>query len=343
MKEYDRLCEELRKHPRRWLVTGVAGFIGSHLLERLLTLGQQVTGLDNFATGTKENLNAVRQIVGDAAFADFQFIEGDIRSAADCRKAMVGVQHVLHQAALGSVPRSIDDPLTTNEVNVGGFLEILLAARESGEANVVYASSSAVYGDISDSVKVEGRTGKPLSPYAASKAANELYAHSFSSAYRLSCVGLRYFNVFGSRQSPEGPYAAVIPRWLALLARAEVCHIFGDGETSRDFCFVQNVVQANILAACAKAEAGNQVYNIAVGESTTLNQLYKSLAEAAETLAPTAQPRPAVVHAPFRTGDVRHSLADIGKARELLGYAPQVTATAGIEYTVRDFFEKKDL
>ena len=320
--------------PRTWLVTGCAGFIGSNLLEALLKLGQRVVGLDNFATGHRHNLEQVRQAVGAEVWANFRFIEGDIRSLETCREACAGAERVLHQAALGSVPRSIDDPITSHEVNVSGFLNMLVAARDAGVKRFVYAASSAAYGDYPGLPKIEDTIGRPLSPYGAGKYMNELYADVFGRCYGLETMGLRYFNVFGPRQDPEGAYAAVIPKWIAALLRNDTVFINGDGETSRDFCYIENVVQANLLAAMVeKPEALHQVYNVAVGDQTTLNQLFRSITQllategiAVEGVKPT--------YRDFRQGDVRHSLADIGKARSLLGYVPTCRAHEGLERAI---------
>ena len=319
---YDHLQQALRATPRRWLVTGVAGFIGSHLLETLLRLDQTVVGLDNFATGHRHNLDDVRAQVDEAAWARFRFIEGDIRELADCQRACAGVELVLHQAALGSVPRSLADPITSNAANVTGFLNLLVAARDAGVQRFVYAASSSTYGDHPGLPKVEDVIGKPLSPYAVTKYVNELYADVFGRSYGLQSIGLRYFNVFGPRQDPDGAYAAVIPRWAAAMLQGEAVHINGDGQTSRDFCFVANAVQANLLAATvADPEAVNQVYNVAVGDQTDLNALHARLAAGLAAVRPGLQVAPPV-YRDFRAGDVRHSRADIGKARRLLGYVP---------------------
>ena len=322
MSAYAKLQVELRGAPRAWLVTGVAGFIGSNLLETLLTLDQRVVGFDNFATGHRKNLDEVKALVSAAQWAGFRFVEGDICDVAACRRACDGADFVLHQAALGSVPRSMSEPLATHAANVTGFVDMLEAARAAKVKRFVYASSSAVYGDHPELPKVEEKTGLPLSPYAATKWMNEIYADTFARAYGLECVGLRYFNVFGPRQDPEGAYAAVIPRWLASLLRHEPVLINGDGETSRDFCFIANVVQANLLAATtSNREALNTAYNIAVGERTTLNELFHSLKTTLGQRDPSLdEVRP--VYQDFRAGDVRHSLADISKAQRLLGYAP---------------------
>jgi UDP-N-acetylglucosamine 4-epimerase len=314
-------------------VTGAAGFIGSHLVEHLLRRDQRVVGLDNFATGTRRNLSQVLALVTPEQAARFTFHEGDIRAPDDCARACTGVDVVLHQAALGSVPRSIKDPLQTHETNVTGFLRVLVAAREAGVRRVVYASSSSVYGDHPGLPKVEENIGRQLSPYAVSKMSDELYAAVFGSCYRLELLGLRYFNVFGPRQDPSGPYAAVMPLWFAgMLAGREVA-INGDGETSRDFCFVENVVQANLLAATTEnADALGQVYNVAYGERTTLNQLFELIREQVARFEPAARDvRP--VYREFRPGDVRHSLADVGRARRLLGYAPTHSVREGLAIT----------
>lgn len=330
-KAYDRLKTELRNTPRAWLITGVAGFIGSNLLESLLALDQRVVGLDNFATGKRANLDEVKNRISPAQWARFRFVEGDIADAAVCGEACAGAELVLHQAALGSVPRSLADPLGSHTANVTGFLNLITAAREAKVRRFVYASSSAVYGDSPGLPKVEHVLGRPLSPYAATKLINEVYADVFARAYGLESIGLRYFNVFGPRQDPEGAYAAVIPGWIAALLRRERVQINGDGETSRDFCYIENVVQANLLAATtANSEAVNQVFNIAVGERTTLNELFDLLQQnlrRADASLPLQKP----VHRDFRPGDVRHSLADISKAAKLLGYAPTHRIQDGLE------------
>lgn len=330
MNKYQEVQQQLAQQPRHWLVTGAAGFIGSNLVEALLRLNQRVTGLDNFATGHRHNLDQVRAAVGVAAWERFTFIEGDIRDAAECARACEGVDFVLHQAALGSVSRSIDDPITTNAVNVDGFLNMLVAARDAGVKRFVYAASSSTYGDHPDLPKVEDKIGNPLSPYAVTKYVNELYANVFGRTYGLEAIGLRYFNVFGPRQDPNGAYAAVIPQWIAALIRNEELRINGDGETSRDFCFIDNVVQANILAAVAQKDATGQVFNVALGGRTTLNALYGMMrAELATRFPHVTQHQPQYVD--FRRGDVRHSQADIGKATSLLGYQPTHPIDAGLK------------
>jgi UDP-N-acetylglucosamine/UDP-N-acetylgalactosamine 4-epimerase len=375
---YTHLQTRLQAEPRTWLITGVAGFIGSNLLETLLNLGQRVVGLDNFATGHQRNLDEVQNLVSPAQWANFSFIEGDIRNLADCQKAVawnepvpallppplgegrgrgspnpfpghasnsIPVDYVLHQAALGSVPRSLADPITSNATNISGFLNMLTAARDAKVKSFTYAASSSTYGDHPALPKVEDTIGKPLSPYAVTKYVNELYADVFARCYGFNTIGLRYFNVFGPRQDPEGAYAAVIPKWIASLIQGQPVHINGDGETSRDFCFIANVVQANLLAATVsqlplplgegRGEGSqspvspvNQVYNVAVGDRTTLNTLFALLRDnlAAHGVSASVQP----VYGDFRSGDVRHSQADIGKAHGLLGYAPTHRLSEGV-------------
>lgn len=357
---YEQLLADLPQAPRTWLVTGVAGFIGSNLLEALLRLDQRVVGLDNFATGFKHNLDEVQTLVTAEQWARFRFIEGDIRNLSDCQQACEGVDYVLHQAALGSVPRSLADPITSNSANVTGFLNMLVAARDAQVKSYTYAASSSTYGDHPALPKVEDRIGKPLSPYAVTKLVNELYADVFSKCYGFHTIGLRYFNVFGPRQNPNGAYAAVIPKWAGSLLKGETVYINGDGETSRDFTFVQNAIQANLLAATVAerdpsaaspadpqatdpaaipAQAGiepppavhpalNQVYNMAVGDRTTLNDLFRLIRDTLvpHGVAPDTQP----VYRDFRAGDVRHSLADVSKARTLLGYEPSHRLAQGV-------------
>ncbi len=325
----------LRASPATWLVTGAAGFIGSHLCQRLLLLGQRVRALDNFATGHQHNIDALLEEAAGAG--TFEFIEGDIRSLADCRRAVQGAHYVLHEAALGSVPRSLEDPLLTNAANIDGFINMLVAARDTGVRRFVYAASSSTYGDHPGLPKVEDEIGKPLSPYAVTKYVNELYADVFGRAYGMQTIGLRYFNVFGPRQDPEGAYAAVIPRWFGELTAGQRCQINGDGETSRDFCYIDNVVQANVLAATAESpEAVNQVYNVAFGGRTTLNELYygiRDLLSARQPELATLEP----VYGAFRDGDVRHSQADISKAGQLLGYTPAFDVGEGLARTAAWF------
>ena len=328
MNAYQALQDRLKENSQTWLITGVAGFIGSNLLETLLKLDQKVIGLDNFATGFKKNLDEVQGLVSQEQWQRFSFVEGDIRNLDACKTAMQGVQHVLHQAALGSVPRSLNDPITTNEVNISGFLNMLVAARDAKVESFTYAASSSTYGDHPALPKIEDQIGKPLSPYAVTKYVNELYAEVFSRCFGLSCVGLRYFNVFGRRQSPNGAYAAVIPKWTASLLNAEPVYINGDGETSRDFTYVDNAVQINLLASQASAEAKNQIYNAAVSGRATLNEMFALLKSNLMPygVSPDVQPQ----YRDFRAGDVRHSQADIGKAQRLLGYCPTHTLAQGM-------------
>lgn len=329
MNSYQALNHDLASRPRTWLVTGVAGFIGSNLLETLLKLGQKVIGLDNFATGHQRNLDEVKGLVSEVQWAAFSFIEGDIRNLHDCQQACKGVDYVLHQAALGSVPRSINDPITTNATNIDGFLNMLVAARDAGVKSFTYAASSSTYGDHPALPKVEDTIGKPLSPYAVTKYVNELYAEVFARTYGFKTVGLRYFNVFGKRQDPNGAYAAVIPKWTAAMINGEDVFINGDGQTSRDFCFIDNTVQANLLAAAAtEDQALNQVYNVAVSGRTDLNQLFAALRNTLAENGILYDREP--VYRDFRAGDVRHSQADISKARQLLGYEPQFDIEGGI-------------
>ena len=325
---YEQVKADLKANPKTWLITGVAGFIGSNLLETLLQLDQTVVGLDNFATGHQHNLDEVQGEVTQEQWARFTFIEGDIRHLDDCKKAVAGVSYVLHQAALGSVPRSIEDPITTNQANIDGFLNMLVAAKDEGVQSFTYAASSSTYGDHPGLPKVEDKIGKPLSPYAVTKYVNELYADVFARTYGFNTIGLRYFNVFGKRQDPNGAYAAVIPKWTAAMIKGEEVFINGDGETSRDFCFIENVVQINILAATAEAAAQNQVYNVALGDRTTLNTLFDALKTALKECGISFDKGPS--YRDFRTGDVRHSQADITKAKALLGYEPKFRIYDGI-------------
>ena len=322
--------QQLQKEPQSWLITGVAGFIGSNLLETLLKLDQKVVGLDNFATGHQHNLDEVQHTVSTSQWENFRFIEGDIRDPKTCTQAAEGADYILHQAALGSVPRSITDPLTTNATNITGFLNMLNAARLAEIKTFVYAASSSTYGDHPDLPKVEDKIGNPLSPYAVTKLVNELYSDAFSRVYGYRSIGLRYFNIFGKRQDPEGAYAAVIPKWVAALIHQEDVFINGDGETSRDFCFIDNAVQANILAALSNDKAKGEVYNVAVGDQTSLNTLFFKIRDLlAKTHPEIADAEPK--YREFRAGDVRHSLADISKAKELLGYTPSHRIDEGLE------------
>ncbi|MFK0267356.1 NAD-dependent epimerase/dehydratase family protein [Pseudomonas asiatica] len=329
MTVYKKLLQQLQIEPKAWLVTGVAGFIGSNLLEMLLKHNQRVVGLDNFATGHKKNLDEVKSVVTAEQWAGFELITGDIRNLSDCQKACGGVDYVLHQAALGSVPRSIADPIATNDANIVGFLNMLVAARDAKVKSFVYAASSSTYGDHPGLPKVESIIGKPLSPYAVTKYVNELYAEVFASTYGFRTIGLRYFNVFGQRQDPAGAYAAVIPKWTAAMIAGEDVYINGDGKTSRDFCFIENAVQANLLSATMHdSEATNQVYNVAVSGRTDLNALFNSLKVTLAQLGIVYSKAP--VYRDFRAGDVRHSQADIGKAQRLLGYHPEFDIDSGI-------------
>jgi UDP-N-acetylglucosamine 4-epimerase len=333
----ERIESALQARPRKWLVTGAAGFIGSALVETLLGLDQEVVGMDNYFTGRRENLEDVRRLVAPEQWGRFRFVEADIRDLEACKNLCAGMDVVLHQAALGSVPRSLDDPVTTNQCNVDGFVHMLLAARDRGVRRFVYAASSSTYGDEPTLPKKEERIGRPLSPYAVTKYVNELYADVFSRAYGMETVGLRYFNVYGRRQDPQGAYAAVIPRWIEIFLQRERPVINGDGTISRDFCYVDNAVQANLLAALAE-EAGalNTVYNVACGRQTSLNALFQMIRESLGDHFPEIrriEPR----YGPFRKGDVVHSLADIGKAGRLLGYEPEFQIDEGLKMTVEWF------
>ena len=344
MTTYENLQAELKSNPKTWLITGVAGFIGSNLLETLLKLNQNVVGLDNFSTGHQKNIDEALKFSNTQPQAadsktdncklppdNFIFIKGDIRDFVTCNQACKGVDYVLHQAALGSVPRSIEDPITTNENNISGFLNMLVAARDANVQRMVYAASSSTYGDHPDLPKQEDKIGKPLSPYAVTKLVNELYTDVFAKTYGFKTIGLRYFNIFGQRQDPNGAYAAVIPKWFAVLIKHETVFINGDGETSRDFCFIENAVQANLLSATATdGNAANQVYNVAFGERTTLNELYQMIKERVVDTNPAAR-EANPNYRDFRAGDVRHSLADISKANNLIGYEPEFSVKAGLD------------
>ena len=330
MSQYQQCCEQLQQQPKTWLITGVAGFIGSNLLEKLLLLGQRVVGLDNFSTGFQHNLDEVQATVSAEQWQNFKFIQGDICNLEDCQTACAGVDYVLHQAALGSVPRSIENPIATNASNISGFVNMLVAAKEAQVKNFVYAASSSTYGDHPALPKQEDIIGNPLSPYAVTKYVNELYASVFQRCYGFNSIGLRYFNIFGKRQTPDGAYAAVIPKWTAAMIQGDTVYINGDGSTSRDFNYIANAVQANLLAATTENTAAlNQIYNVAVGGRTDLNQLFNMLTE---TLAKNAvNYTQAAVYRDFRAGDVRHSQADISKIQTLLGYQPQFNIAQGIE------------
>jgi len=327
--QFQHLLDQLPQQPQTWLITGVAGFIGSNLLETLLKLNQYVVGLDNFATGHQRNLDEVQSLVSDEQWQRFKFINGDIRHLEACQQACQNVDYVLHQAALGSVPRSLKDPITTNSTNIDGFLNMLVASRDAQVKSFTYAASSSTYGDHPALPKVEDAIGQPLSPYAVTKYVNELYADVFARAYGFKTIGLRYFNVFGKRQDPNGAYAAVIPKWTAAMIQNQDVYINGDGETSRDFCFVENAIQANLLAALSNTDARNQVYNVAVGDRTTLNQLFAALKNALAENGVNYQKT--ATYQDFRAGDVRHSQADVSKAQRLLGYQPTHNISAGID------------
>lgn len=331
MSAYEEQLKQLRHIPKTWLITGVAGFIGSNLLETLLVNEQKVIGLDNFSTGHQHNLDQVKELVSEAQWGSFTFIEGDIRDLKICETACNNVDYVLHQAALGSVPRSIEDPITTNENNISGFLNMLVAAKNAEVSRFVYAASSSTYGDHPDLPKVEDTIGSPLSPYAVTKLVNELYSEVFAKTYGFKSIGLRYFNIFGQRQDPKGAYAAVIPKWVASILENEKVYINGDGETSRDFCYIENVMQMNILAATAQnPDAANQVYNVALNHRTTLTELYYFIQDKLKARIPELkESEPA--YRDFRAGDVRHSQADISKAQSLLGYQPTHVIDAGLE------------
>ncbi len=333
MTKYDKIKNDLQKNPKIWLITGVAGFIGSNLLEELLKLDQTVIGMDNFITGYQHNLDEVETAVTSKQWDRFSFVKGDICNLEDCHKAVKGVDYVLHQAALGSVPRSIRDPITTNEINNSGFLNMMVAARDAKVKSFIYAASSSTYGDHPELPKVEKNIGNPLSPYAVTKYVNELYAAVFSKNYGFNSIGLRYFNVYGKRQDTNSSYSAVIPKWIAALIRNEPVYIYGDGETSRDFCYVDNVVQANILAAISNNKSINQVLNIAVSCRTTLNDLFQLLhGFLMEDYPYLKSVKP--VYQNYRSGDVRHSLADISKAKEVIGYCPMYNVADGIKETM---------
>jgi len=334
MTKYEETLAQLNQKPEKWLVTGAAGFIGSNLLETLLRNNQQVIGLDNFSTGHAHNLDEVKNSISTTQWNNFTFIEGDIRNLDTCRKASESITYVLHQAALGSVPRSIADPINTNENNISGFLNMLVASRDAGVKRFVYAASSSTYGDHPGLPKVEDNIGNPLSPYAVTKLVNELYAQVFARTYGFKSIGLRYFNVFGKRQDPNGAYAAVIPKWVEAMITNKLVYINGDGETSRDFCYIDNTVQANILAAITEDEATNQIYNVAVGDRTTLNDLFELIRAGLENKCPDLRNfKP--LHQDFRAGDVRHSHADISKAEKLLGYYPSHPIYAGIDEALK--------
>lgn len=340
MTAYESLLQQLKAEPKTWLVTGVAGFIGSNLLEVLLKLDQCVVGLDNFSTGYQHNLDEVKELVTSDQWARFEFVQGDIRNIDDCRGSCEGADYVLHQAALGSVPRSIEDPVTTNQSNIDGFLNMLVAARDAKVKRFVYAASSSTYGDHPDLPKEEDKIGKPLSPYAVTKLVNELYAEVFARTYDFKAIGLRYFNIFGRRQDPNGAYAAVIPKWIAAMIMNQPVFINGNGETSRDFCYIENAIQANLLAATTeKSAAINQVYNVAVGDRTTLNTLFRVIFEELRARHERlADIKP--IYRDFRAGDVSHSQADINKSSTLLQYSPSHNLRAGLTQAIPWYVNK---
>jgi UDP-N-acetylglucosamine 4-epimerase len=331
MTKYENVLNELNDSPKSWLITGVAGFIGSNLLETLLKNNQLVLGVDNFSTGHQSNLDQVKENVSEKQWDNFVLVNGDIRNWETCKDICDDINYVLHQAALGSVPRSIEDPITTNENNISGFLNMLTAAKNAKVDRFVYAASSSTYGDHPDLPKVEEKTGNPLSPYAVTKLVNELYADVFSRCYGFNTIGLRYFNIFGRRQDPLGAYAAVIPKWVSSILHGETVYINGDGETSRDFCYIDNAIQANILAATTtNLDAVNQVYNVALNQRTTLNELFNLIqSKLASRISTLNKQEP--IYRDFRPGDVRHSLADISKAKKLLGYEPTHFIDEGLE------------
>mgnify|MGYP005645253931 FL=1 len=339
MSPFNKISRELIKNSKTWLITGVGGFIGSNLLETLLLLNQKVVGIDNFSTGNPDNLIDVQSLVSKKQWANFKFLKGDIASLNSCKKACQGVDFVLHQAAIGSVPRSIKNPIKTNKSNITGFLNMLVAARDAKVTNFVYAASSSTYGDHKALPKREHIIGNPLSPYAVTKYVNELYADVFKKAYNFNTIGLRYFNVFGKRQTPKSTYAAVIPKWIDMIASNQEVFINGDGETSRDFCFIENAVQANILAATSTNQlALNNIYNIAVGDRTSLNQLYRILQAFIKKENKFQHSK--LIYRSFRDGDVRHSQADITKAKKLLGYKPTHKVRDGLKATVGWYLNK---
>ena len=338
MTKYEELQEYLKNNQTTWLITGVAGFIGSNLLETLLVLNQKVVGLDSFETGYQKNIDEAildaNEIIGKDVSKNFKFIKGDIKSLNDCKQACNGVDYVLHQAALGSVPRSIEDPISTNEANIDGFINMLVASKDSKVKRFVYAASSSSYGDNVDLPKVENMIGNPLSPYAVTKLVNEHYASVFAKNYNFKTIGLRYFNIFGKRQDPNGAYAAVIPKWISSILNKESVYINGDGETSRDFCYIDNAVQTNILAAMTEnSDATDQVYNVALNDRTSLNELYRMIEDSLiKNVKGLEKKEP--IYRDFRPGDVRHSQASINKAKELLNYEPQFRIAEGLNEAI---------
>ena len=342
MASYTKIKKTLLVNPKIWLITGVAGFIGSNLLETLLRLDQKVVGLDNFSTGNEYNLKEVQGLVSKKQWANFTFIKGNISNLKSCQLACQGIDYVLHQAAIGSVPRSIKDPINTNKSNITGFLNMLVAAKDANVKNFVYAASSSTYGDHKKLPKKEHIIGNPLSPYAVTKYVNELYADVFNKSYEFNSIGLRYFNVFGKRQTPNSTYAAVIPKWIHAIIKSEEIFINGDGKTSRDFCFIENAIQANILAATnTNKKAFNNIYNIALGDRTSLNELYAMLQSAINKQSNIKHSK--LIYRDFRAGDVKHSQADISKAKNLLGYRPTHKVKPGIDETINWHLEHNSL
>jgi len=334
MTKYEKVKEDLKNNSKTWLVTGVAGFIGSNLAEQLLKLNQKVVALDNFATGHRYNLEKIKSAVSDAQWSNFTFHEGDITDYEFCKSITQNVDIVLHQAALGSVPRSIDNPIVSNASNATGFLNILTAAKDNGVKRFVYASSSSVYGDSPELPKVESRTGNLLSPYAVTKMLDELYGGVFEKTYGMETIGLRYFNVFGKRQDPNGAYAAVMPKWIGQILNGEDVYINGDGETSRDFTYIDNVVQMNILAGTTPNEkAFGEAFNTAAGGRETLNNLYSAITSGLKQELPELEIKEPI-YRDFRAGDIRHSNADISKAKEILGYEPTHTLEEGLKESI---------
>jgi UDP-N-acetylglucosamine 4-epimerase len=347
MNKYEQLQDFLKVNQSTWLVTGAAGFIGSNIVEKLLILNQKVIGLDNFDSGYQHNIDhAIKdasRATGKNLIKNFKFVHGDVRDLIDCHKACDGVDYVLHQAAIGSVPRSIKDPCNTNRTNIDGFLNMMIASKEANVKRFVYASSSSSYGDQSDLPKVEDKIGSPLSPYAVSKIVNELYADVFAKVYGFRTIGLRYFNIFGKRQDPNGAYAAVIPKWVSAILNNEEIYINGDGETSRDFCYIDNTVQVNLLAATTSLdEATNQIYNVALNESTSLNKLYQMIEEKIGQRKHDIEKK-APIYQDFRVGDIRHSKANIDKAKLLLNYQPKYTLNEGLDHTMDWYIDSLDI
>lgn len=346
MKNFEEISSYLKKNQHTWLITGVAGFIGSNLLEALLKLNQKVVGFDNFDTGYQHNIN---EAISDAAISlkstqaevskNFKFINGDIRILNDCINACKKIEYVLHHAAIGSVPRSIQDPIYTNKANIDGFLNMLVSANEAKVKMFVYAASSSTYGDSKELPKIEDRIGKPISPYAVTKLVNELYADVFNSVYGFNSIGLRYFNIFGKRQDPNGAYAAVIPQWINRILNNQSIYINGNGKNSRDFCYVENVIQINILSALSENKnSHNEVYNVAFNDRTSLNRLHDLINSELLKKLPNLDSNKPIYREP-RAGDIMHSLADISKAEKMLNYKPEYNIEHGLNLTI-DWFIK---